>query len=142
MSWGKAIVVVFVAFALFIGTLVTICVRQDISLVSRNYYQDELRYQDEIDQMNNVAALAERPLIAVREGQLEIRYTDLSKVEHGKLTLVRPSDARYDAVFTVAQTTQPFQRYDISGLPSGRYNARLVWSINGKDFLVQYPIDL
>jgi hypothetical protein len=40
MNWGKWIIVSFVLFAGFIGTLVTVCVRQDISLVSKDYYKE------------------------------------------------------------------------------------------------------
>ena len=47
MNFGKWIVVAFVFFSLFIGTLVTVCVRQDISLVSTDYYKEELIYQDQ-----------------------------------------------------------------------------------------------
>ena len=56
MNWGKWIIVSFVLFAAFIGILVVICVRQDISLVSKNYYQEELAYQQQIDRMNNGTA--------------------------------------------------------------------------------------
>ena len=45
MNWGKSIVLAFVLFAVFIGVLVAVCVREDISLVSRNYYNEELDYQ-------------------------------------------------------------------------------------------------
>ena len=57
--------VAFVFFALFIGTLVTICVRQDITLVTKEYYKEELAYQEQIDRMNNVNNLGEVPEISI-----------------------------------------------------------------------------
>ncbi|WP_207491910.1 FixH family protein [Aridibaculum aurantiacum] len=53
MSWGNRLVAVFVAFAALMGTLVYLCMKQNIELVSKDYYADELRYQDKIDGMNN-----------------------------------------------------------------------------------------
>lgn len=46
----KYIVFSFIAFALFIGTLVVVCVRQDIPLVSVNYYEEDLRYDHKLAQ--------------------------------------------------------------------------------------------
>jgi len=63
MNIGKWIVVAFVLFAAFIGTLVVVCVRQDVSLVSRDYYRQELAYQNQIQRLNNTAALLEKPVI-------------------------------------------------------------------------------
>ena len=34
MSWGKGLFISFAAFALFIASLVTVCVKQEIGLVS------------------------------------------------------------------------------------------------------------
>ena len=63
MDFGKWIVVAFVLFAVFIGTLVTVCVRQDISLVSKEYYKEELAYQDQIVRIANTEKLGLKPKI-------------------------------------------------------------------------------
>jgi hypothetical protein len=107
MSWGKGIVIAFIAFALFIGALVTVCVRQDINLVSKNYYAEELMYQEQIDRLNNAAALTERPSIVIRAGNLEVWFEGFEKFEEGELVLTRPSDPRYDAKFTVNAGSDP-----------------------------------
>ena len=49
MNWGKSIVLSFILFAAFIGTLVTVCIRQDISLVSKDYYEEELQYDKSVN---------------------------------------------------------------------------------------------
>jgi hypothetical protein len=142
MSWGKGITIAFITFALFIGSLVTVCVRQDISLVSKNYYDEELKYQDQIDRLENAAALAEKPFILVRNGQLEVQFSEFAKLEEGELILTRPSDARYDAKFTVSLGSDSIRIYDLSMYPTGRYNTSLRWQMNGKEFLIQESISL
>jgi hypothetical protein len=52
MKW---IVAAFVFFALFIGTLVFISMRQDIGLVSKNYYQDELKHSEKMARQVNAS---------------------------------------------------------------------------------------
>lgn len=58
MNWGNKIAVVFIAFATLIGTLVYKCMNQNFELVSADYYNDELRYQEKIDGMNNANKLS------------------------------------------------------------------------------------
>jgi hypothetical protein len=142
MNWGKGITIAFVAFAMFIGSLVTVCVRQDITLVSRNYYDDELNYQDQIDRMNNTAALPVQPVIFVHSGLLELRYVGFAHSEEGELVVTRPSDARYDATFKVGAGIDTVRVFDLSRYPTGRYNLALRWKMNGKEFLFKESISL
>jgi len=142
MSWGKGIILVFIAFAVFIGTLVSICIRQDISLVSKDYYNDELNYQDEIDQMNNTNGLATKPSISIRGNYLTIVFCDLPKLHHCELKLLRPSDPRHDADFQIRSDTDSVWQEDISNFPKGRYNVSLRWQMGGQTFLSQTRVTL
>jgi hypothetical protein len=53
MNWGNKLLLVFLCFALLMGALVYKCMHQTFELVSKDYYKDELRYQDKIDGINN-----------------------------------------------------------------------------------------
>lgn len=59
MNWGNKLVVVFIVFGAFIGYLVYRAVNTKYDLVSKNYYKDELRYQDKIDRQNNAAKISD-----------------------------------------------------------------------------------
>jgi hypothetical protein len=59
MNWGNKLVLVFVVFGLFIGYLVYRAVTTKYDLVSKDYYKDELRYQDKIDRIKNAAKISE-----------------------------------------------------------------------------------
>ena len=94
MNWGKSIVLAFVLFAIFIGVLVTVCVRQDISLVTRDYYKEDLDYQSQMDRERNAEQLSEKPKIELVDNQsLRVAF-DFSKFDAGKLVLYSPSDIR------------------------------------------------
>ncbi len=142
MNWGKWIVVAFVLFAGFIGTLVTVCMREDISLVSRNYYQEELRYQDQIARINNTEQLRDKPAIKAGNGVLEISYGAFASLENGKLTLFRPSNGKLDQQYDVPAVNASVQRIDVSNLPGGRYKAKLSWSSEGKEYYMENDITL
>ena len=95
----KYIVFSFIAFALFIGTLVVVCVKQDISLVSVNYYEEDLRYDHKLAQKKNAEALAEQPTVTVENQQLSLTFSQIASVQEGLIKLTRPSDSRLDQAF-------------------------------------------
>lgn len=55
MNWGNKLVLVFVVFAALMATLVYNATQTKFELVSKDYYQDELRYQDIIDGASNAS---------------------------------------------------------------------------------------
>lgn len=143
MNWGKSIVVAFILFAAFIGTLVTICVRQDLHLVTKDYYKEELQYQQQIDRLSHTARLTDKPTIKVEDGNfLRIVYSDFSKVQNGILHLFRPSDARMDKQFELKRTSGLSQLFSTEGMTKGMYRARLQWTMNGQEFFVEEVIQL
>jgi len=57
MSWGNKILVAYVSFVVLMIFLVYKSVNTQFDLVTKDYYKDELRYQDKIDGLNNAAKL-------------------------------------------------------------------------------------
>lgn len=141
MNWGKSIVLAFVLFALFIGSLVVVCLRQDIPLVSRDYYDQELRYQQQLDRMNNTNQLTEKPVLQVSDHTLEIQFRQLPQIREGELTLFRPSDPRLDRTFTLS-AKDSVQQIDLKEVPGGMYKARMKWKMGEKEYFLESTIYL
>jgi hypothetical protein len=137
MNWGKWIVVSFILFALFIGVLVTICVRQDISLVSNDYYKQELDYQHQIDRSVNTDRLEVKPEISIINNSLQVNYHNFSSVQTGELKLFRPSNAASDMVFELKPTSDTLQVFDLTSQQKGMYKVRLKWSMNDKEYYLE-----
>ena len=143
MSWGKGIVLTFIGFAVFIGTLVTVCVRQEMSLVSPDYYQQELDYQQQIERIENTSMLKTLPSISIVNDTLKIDYNNLPIVTNGLLKLTRASSARHDASFKLEDNLTTKQvGYRLVNLPSGRYKGSFAWTMDGKEYYIDQPIDL
>lgn len=140
MNWGKWIIVAFVLFAAFIGTLVTVCVKQDVSLVSKTYYQDELAFDQQIARIQNVSALSNKPVITEGNGVIEVSFDRFSEMESGTLTLFRPSDSTKDRSFPIEQVTSAKQIFHVDGLSGGMYRARLQWTMGGKEYFLEEVI--
>ncbi|HCW08321.1 MAG TPA: hypothetical protein DGG95_13255 [Cytophagales bacterium] len=140
MNWGKWIILSFVLFGLFIFTLVGLCFREDISLVSKEYYKEELAYQKQIQRMQNTLALKEKPAIEIADHQLQINFKNDFTIESGQLNLFCPSNAQYDKSFELQPN--PSQHFDIGSVHSGAYRVKLMWSMNGKDYYLEKDISI
>jgi hypothetical protein len=141
MNWGTWIVAAFVFFAAFIATLVTVCVRQDISLVSTAYYQEELAYQQQIERTANALNLAEQPAIRVAQGIIEVNFPQ-QQPERGKLRLFCPSNAAMDRAFDIQPSADSLRHFDTHDLKGGMYRARMQWTTQGKEFYMERVIHL
>lgn len=143
MNWGKSIILAFVLFAMFIAVLVTVCVRQDVSLVTKDYYRDELAYEDQLTRMRNAAALAIPPSFTVdKNGNLEIQFDRFKDLSGGELYLFCPSDSKQDRRFTLSDGTSMVRQFSLANTPHGMYKARMSWRMDGKDFFVEHLITI
>jgi len=142
MNFGNWIVVAFVLFAIFIGVLVTVCVRQDISLVSKNYYSEELAYQDQIERINNTTALTKKPgILKIDNNTLQITFDKQFKIENGKVKFFCPSDPKMDRDFEL-ETNGNTQTFNTSPFRKGMYKVKLLWVMEGKEFYYEEIINI
>jgi hypothetical protein len=142
MNWGKWIAAAFVSFAVFIGGLVIVCVREDVSLVSQNYYQEELDYEDQIVRLNNTMLLSRRPLFEIVGDSLVLLFPDIRQIQSGDIVLFRPSDAELDRSFQLIAGGSPVRYFSLKALPAGMYKARMTWTMNDTGYFVEETIQL
>ena len=90
MNWGKWIFVSFLLFGALVAGLVTISMRQEVNLVERDYYQQELVYQEQIKRLQNTEELVVKPSFEVTSSEIVLRYADLNRIRKGTLRLFRP----------------------------------------------------
>ena len=142
MNFGKWIVVSFVLFASFIATLVAICVREDINLVSRDYYQEELAHEQKMTSIQNTNSLKSRPVISIEGPVVTITFSDFDRIEKGELKLLRPSDSRLDRKYFIHPAIDKVQSYPLEVWSKGLYRASMQWTMDGKEFYFEKLIVL
>jgi hypothetical protein len=142
MNWGNWIVVSFILFASFIGTLVFVGVREDISLVATDYYKQELDYQQQIDRSKNAQGLINKPEIAVVNNVLQISFKEFNRVQKGELKLFRPSNEASDLTFVLKASADSVLTFDVDRQEKGMYKAQMKWSMDEKEYYVEETIYL
>lgn len=140
MNWGKWIAVAFVSFAVFIGVLVTVCMREDVSLVSKKYYEDDLKFQQQYDQSTNAQALLIRPSVQIENQTLTLSYRNFERIEEGMVMLMRPADATLDHSFKVSPQQDTVQHFTLTDLTKGLYKVRVQWKEGEKEYRIDKTI--
>lgn len=141
MDWGKGILLTIVAFVGFIMTLVVISVRQDdIHLVTENYYEKEINYQQQIEREKSTSTLDREVLLF--DAQSKSMLLDLPLGAKGSLQLFRPSDARLDREVQLEITSEGKMKVPMEDLKSGYWRVQLTWTENGMDYYEEKKITL
>jgi hypothetical protein len=129
MNWGWSIVLAFSLFGVFIVALVFRSFQETIELVSEDYYQQELGYQQQIDKMTNNQALPVPLTFSQQAQQLVVQFpVEPAEEVQGEIQLFRPSDARRDRTVTIALNPARQQIIATDQLVKGRYKIKVDWT--------------
>lgn len=136
MNWGKGIALSLIAFAAMMATFLVIASRHVESLVTDEYYAEELRYQQRIDAQARARSLSGPVAILVQGDELALRFPDEMKgrMITGTLTLRRPNDARGDRSVEIHMDAEGLFRSSGLRLLPGRYDASIDWQADGVSY--------
>jgi hypothetical protein len=125
MNWGIKIFSVYGLFVAFMIFLVALTMREDVNLVSKDYYVKELAFQGQIDKTNRTAALSEKITWRITDSEIEISLPG-SNISEGEIYFFRPSDPKLD--ITVPVNTEPIISVPLSVFSKGMYRMKADWT--------------
>lgn len=98
INWGHKITIVFLAFAAFILLLVYKSMHTDFQLVSKEYYKEELAYQQVIDGSNRANRLSSAVSVQQIKDELIVQLPSEMKFKNitGDIWLYCPTDDKKD----------------------------------------------
>ena len=135
ISWGHKILVLYLSFVLGIIFLVYKASQEKFDLVTSNYYDAELKFQNVINDKARVAELSAPPKITHSVNSVRIQFPGefLNKQLQGELYLYRPSAASKDFRKKFS-TDRNFIDINLEKNFSGSYEIKLSWQAEGKTF--------
>ncbi|KAB7727682.1 nitrogen fixation protein FixH [Rudanella paleaurantiibacter] len=142
MNWGKSIVLTFVLFAGFIGSMVFWMTRQRVDLVRDDYYQDEIKYQQHIDRVVNTARLGAPVSMTYEAARQEVAFTLAAAVQKGEVTFYRPADRRLDVHQTLMAGPAGARTVSTAKLASGFWKVQISWSDGEHDYYAEKELVL
>lgn len=142
--WPVCIIAFFV---LFVSTMVGFVVwstHQREDLVSPNYYNEEIRYQQRIDATKRTQSEGVAPRIAYDSAarSIELRFPSPAAMSAstGTVTLYRPSQAELDQQSALKIDAAGTQQIAATSLKPGLWRVKAEWNTAGKAYYAEDSI--
>ena len=136
LNWGTGIALVYGIFALSMVGFAIQSSKQDIGLVKKDYYEDDINYQTHYNKIQNAQHLKTDLSVALDSTGSAIAFkfpTDVSKPT-GKILLFRPSQSGADVELDISLNPQNIMEIPTQSLKAGLWKVKVEWNADGKDF--------
>lgn len=134
MSWGNKLVLVFVVFVALMATLVYKAINTKFELVTKDYYKEELRYQDKIDGAANAKIAGEIKLVQdASTVTLQLPVSLRSSTAEADAWFYCKTDATKDLRLTITIEEGQYS-FDKASLAKGSYQLKLQLTSDGKQY--------
>jgi len=134
--WPLGILAVFAVFITGTVVLIVLAASQKEDLVSQNYYEQELRYQSRLDNLERATRAgasvvydsgARRILVSLPASQITPMLT-------GSVQFYRPSEAGLDRELPLRPNEAGRQVIDANQLQPGLWKVHVCWSTGGQEY--------
>ena len=132
MNWGVGITIVIVVFTVAALSFIYFAFNQDVNLVKDNYYQDEIKYQDRIDEIERTNKLSGQLKIKLSGSNIIFNFPEDFKTKNieGNILLYRPSDRKHDISFPIILDSSFTQIFSTINMLPGMWKAQIKWKVD------------
>jgi hypothetical protein len=137
-SWPIGLTIVFILFFLYLIGFITLSQMNHPDLVTEDYYEEEVAYQDQIERIERSKALSQSIKLnhnTVKQ-TIELQFPPDLNTESisGSIIFFRPSDAKQDQIHPIRLTTEGKQVIDIKKLSAGMWRVKIFWQTGGEEY--------
>lgn len=136
MNWGHKLILVFIAFALSLSYMVYRCMQLPVDLVSKDYYRDELAYQQVIDGAGKAGQLSSKVQLRQDTGYIVVQLPPemCNRAVKGNILFYCAANAGRDRQLALQPDTAARQLISTRSFIPGNYTVKITWEAGG----VQY----
>ena len=136
ISWGTGILITIIIFMSITVLTGVFLMNQDVQLVTDNYYEKDLKYQQEIDKLNRTAALEEKVEIKFDSSAVELVFPESFSTEKisGEIYFYRPSDRKKDFTIPLSLNSEARQIIPVTRIDKGFWRIKLSWILEGDEY--------
>ena len=144
MNWGTGILIGIIIFIVISVTMTVIFMNQDVNLVTDKYYENSLKYQDEIDKQSRTNALSEEVKINFDAQVINVLFPEdyQNKSISGEIYFYRPSDPTLDFKIPLLINAGGNQIIPTERLAKGYWRLKLNWTMNGNGYYNERAITI
>jgi nitrogen fixation protein FixH len=143
-NWGTGIALFYLTFMTVLVYYVIKSTTYDNSLVSEQYYADDLAYQQHYNKLVNAQQLGEDLKIwnKVQKEEVELIFPAEVGAVKGQIHFFCPSDSGSDFKLPVQPDAERVQRIPTAGLRPGLWKVKVDWQADGKTYFKEERITL
>lgn len=144
MNWGKGIAAVYIFFVVIILGFVFYFMNQDVDLVTHKYYDEEIKYQEQIERLKRTNELEEKPKIEVENQTLKLVFPKmlLEKQISGTINFYRPADKSRDFTININLDKNGMQQITPGKLNTGLWKIKVLWISDGLEYYNEQIINI
>jgi len=145
INWGTGIVIgmlLFIGFIMYFVVTMMSSSDYDHDLVVEDYYKAELHYQQDIDAEENALALEDHIEVEKKGTKMFLKFPenmDLNKLK-GTVSFYRPSNKKLDFYIPFSEIQDREFQIPEAQLVNGRWNIKVTWQKNEKDFMFKKEV--
>ncbi len=141
MNWGYKILFVYLAFIAGILVLVYKSSSEKVDLVTENYYQQELKYEQKIDEAERAQSLSAPLRYKVNKNEISIFFP--KEMNDKKITaqtlLYHAADESKDSVYTL-ETSSGKLTMVLPGTDKGMYELKMDWKVDTTRYYSEHKV--
>ena len=140
--WGKGIVISIIVFFIITAVMVWIAFIQKVDLVANNYYDKEIKYQEQIDLMNNSKLIKGKFLVNQTDRSVKIRFPDSLDYPGimGNIKFYRPSDKDIDFSIPLMLNDSGEMSVISDKITHGLWKLQINWTLKDKKYFNEESI--
>jgi len=140
---GNVLLVGFGSMLIMMSVLVYLSIKQDIPMVSKDYYEQELVYQDKLDAIDNTNAYDGAFSLSKTDEEVTVQVPKAlsSIMTKGTIVFYCPSTDKMDRTETLQQNASGTYTFPISQLPGKAYIAKISLQSNGIEYYKELKLD-
>lgn len=142
LNWGFGIFAFYTAFVVFILYLVFRSSQEQVDLVTEDYYEQELNYQNVIIKKNNAIELDTGLSYTINKMKVALVFPPNQEDIEGGITFYRASNKSFDKDFVIELDGENRMNVDLESSPLGLYKMMVNWKADSIDYFVEKDIYL
>lgn len=142
-AWPAGLVIFFAIFISYIAGFIVFASSQRMDLVREDYYDQEIRFQQQIDRVQRTA-----PILAAASVDYDVNHSAVTvslpaavaaKIS-GTINFYRPSDASLDHEVKLSLDGRGAQTVNVRDFRAGLWKVRVQWRDEAQDYFFERPV--
>lgn len=140
--WPLGIIVTFALFFIGMASVVIIAATHREHLVNDHYYEQELRFQTQIDGAARAQAAGATLQYDAATGRVVLRVpvTQLARKLSGQVTFYRAAAPTLDREFALEPASDGAQSFETAPFAAGPWRVCAAWTADGLNFFIEEKI--